>query len=113
MNSNKNQLIKSAARGMSLLEIMVVITLIGLVTAAVGVAVGDQASNWLVHQDVLKSIRQDDFATVKFNPVMAHDNTASRLLYRFAVYLHRTALNQDIALSSGGDAGPGQKPVQT
>ena len=37
-----NSLMKAAARGMSLLEIMVVITLIGLVTAAVGVAVMNQ-----------------------------------------------------------------------
>jgi general secretion pathway protein G len=42
MNKNNSQFIKGAARGMSLLEIMVVITLIGLVTAAVGVAVMNQ-----------------------------------------------------------------------
>lgn len=42
MKQNKHKLIKAAARGMSLLEIMVVITLIGLVTAAVGVAVMNQ-----------------------------------------------------------------------
>mgnify|MGYP001425423900 FL=1 len=42
MQENKNQIMKAAARGMSLLEIMVVITLIGLVTAAVGVAVMNQ-----------------------------------------------------------------------
>ena len=42
MNKKNNPLIKAAARGMSLLEIMVVITLIGLVTAAVGVAVMNQ-----------------------------------------------------------------------
>jgi general secretion pathway protein G len=42
MIKNNSQFIKGAARGMSLLEIMVVITLIGLVTAAVGVAVMNQ-----------------------------------------------------------------------
>ncbi|MBL91745.1 MAG: type II secretion system protein GspG [Myxococcales bacterium] len=42
MNKTNNPMIKAAARGMSLLEIMVVITLIGLVTAAVGVAVMNQ-----------------------------------------------------------------------
>ena len=42
MNKNNSQFVKGAARGMSLLEIMVVITLIGLVTAAVGVAVMNQ-----------------------------------------------------------------------
>ena len=42
MQENKNSIMKAAARGMSLLEIMVVITLIGLVTAAVGVAVMNQ-----------------------------------------------------------------------
>ena len=42
MNKKNNPMIKAAARGMSLLEIMVVITLIGLVTAAVGVAVMNQ-----------------------------------------------------------------------
>ena len=42
MNRNNSQFVKGAARGMSLLEIMVVITLIGLVTAAVGVAVMNQ-----------------------------------------------------------------------
>ena len=42
MQENKNTPGKAAARGMSLLEIMVVITLIGLVTAAVGVAVMNQ-----------------------------------------------------------------------
>ena len=42
MQENKNTIVKAAARGMSLLEIMVVITLIGLVTAAVGVAVMNQ-----------------------------------------------------------------------
>ena len=42
MKKNNSQFVKGAARGMSLLEIMVVITLIGLVTAAVGVAVMNQ-----------------------------------------------------------------------
>ena len=42
MNKTNNPMIKAAARGMSLLEIMVGITLIGLVTAAVGVAVMNQ-----------------------------------------------------------------------